>query len=91
VFLRPPVAKYLRGLPPEEMMRRLSAALKPGQLLSTEPLTAPEMIQRARQRFGESFLLAYFMADVDPVLNLDEFFREAEVLPIPEAAWEGAS
>jgi hypothetical protein len=72
------------------MMRRLSLALKPGQLLSTEPLTVEEMIKRARQRFGESFLLAYYVAHADPVLKLDEFLREAEVLPIPSAALEGA-
>lgn len=86
VFLRPPVPKYLRGLPPEEMMRRLSSALKPGQLFSTEPLSAVEMIERARGRFGESFLLAYFVAHADPVLKLEEFLREAEVVPIPPSA-----
>ncbi|MBM3858962.1 MAG: hypothetical protein FJ395_04845 [Verrucomicrobia bacterium] len=88
VFLRPPLAKYLRGLPAEEMMRRLSSALKPGQLLGTEPLTTGEMVERARQRFGESFLLAYFVAHADPVLKLDEFLREADVLPIPPSALE---
>lgn len=89
VFLRPPAAKYLRGLPPQEMMRRLSSALQPEQLISTEPLSAREMIERARQRFGESFLLAYYVAHIDPVLKLDEFLREANVLPIPAAALEG--
>jgi len=91
VFLRPPVDKYLRGLSAEEMMRRLSSGLKPGQLLSTEPLTPVETIERARQRFGEPFLLAYFVAHADPVLKLDEFLREAEVVPIPAAALEDAS
>jgi hypothetical protein len=90
VFLRPSVAKYLRGMAPEEMMRRLSSGLKPGQLLSAEPLTTVETIKRAKQRFGESFLLAYFVAHTDPLLKLDEFLCEAEVMPVPAAALEGA-
>ncbi|PTL36149.1 hypothetical protein CLG94_05665 [Candidatus Methylomirabilis limnetica] len=90
VFLRPPVAKYLRGMAPEEMMRRLSSGLKPGQLLSVESLTMVETIERTKQRFGESFLLAYFVASYDPLLKLNEFLLEAEVVPVPTAALEGA-
>jgi cyanophycin synthetase len=82
VFLRPPLAKFVRGLATDELTRRLSLALRPGQLLATEPLTASEMIQEARRRWGDSFLLTYF--DADLVLDFDEFLREAQVVPLPE-------
>lgn len=91
VFLRPPVDKYLRGLPSDEMLRRLSAALKPGQLLSTEPLPAEAMLERARQVFGDSFILVYCRAHADPAFNLETFLCEAEVLPLPAAALAGAA
>jgi len=86
VFLRRPVAKFLRGMDPTELIRRMSAELKPGQLLSTEPLSPADTLAVARQRFGESCLLVYFVAVTDPELNLEEFLREAEVVPLPAAA-----
>ena len=88
VFVRSPLQKYLREVSTEEMIQRLVSALKPGQLLGTESLSAEEMIEQARQRFGESFLLAYFLTLVDPALELEGFLREAEVVPIPPAALE---
>lgn len=90
VFLRPPVDKYLRGLPAEELLRRLSVAMEPGQLLSTDPLPAEMMLERARELFGNSFLLIYCRTDADPTFNLETFLREAEVLPLPAAALAGA-
>jgi cyanophycin synthetase len=88
VFIVPPKPKFLRGMTFEEMTRRLSTALKPEQLLGTGALPVVEMLEQARQRFGESFLLAYFVTHLDSLLDLEEFLREAEVLPIPEAALE---
>jgi len=86
VFLQPPSATYLRGLPAEELMRRLCSALKPRQSLGIGPLRTGEMIERARQRFGESFLLVYFLGHVDPLLKPEEFLDEAGVVPIPAEA-----
>ncbi len=91
VFLRPPVDKYLRSLPAEELLRRLSVALKPGQLLSTDPLPAEMMLERARELFGNSFILMYCRTHADPAFNLETFLREAEVLPLPAAALAGAA
>jgi len=89
VFLCPPHRRFLRGLTPEEILRRLSVALKPEQRLGVEALPTATMIERARARFGDSFLLVYFLAYADPLFQLDEFLREAEFLPIPAAALEG--
>ncbi len=86
VFLRPSKPRMLRGMPPAELLRRLSLALKPGQLLSTEPLGPAEMIALCRERLGDSFLLAYYVAMIDPVLNLPEFLQNAEIVSLPAAA-----
>lgn len=91
VFLRPPLDKYLRGLPAQELLRRLSVALEPGQLLGTDPLPAEVLLERARKLFGDSFILIYCRTHADPAFNLETFLREAEVLPLPAVALAGAA